>query len=116
MTAFQGLLPKSRVAHRIAFILFQGLQLLDDVRSHLAERARMSPRHFARAFLAETGTTPARAVESLRAEAARAALQSGPAPLHQVARQCGYADTEPMRRSFVRQFGLTPCALRAPPA
>jgi transcriptional regulator GlxA family with amidase domain len=72
----------------------------------------MSPRHFARAFLAETGTTPARAVERLRAEAARAALQSGPAPLHQVARHCGYADPEHMRRSFLRQFGLAPSALR----
>ena len=59
--------------------------LLDEVRSHLpqrhgvadlAERACMSPRHFARAFLAETGSTPARAVERLRADAARAALAS----------------------------------------
>ena len=37
----------------------------------------MSPRHFARAFQAETGLTPAKAVEKLRVEAARAALKRG---------------------------------------
>lgn len=95
--------------------------LLDEVRSHLAqrhgvadlaERARMSPRHFARAFLAETGSTPARAVERLRADAARAALASGTASVQAVARQCGYANPETMRRSFVRLFGLPPSAVR----
>src|SRR6202000_3245249 len=37
----------------------------------LADQAAMSPRHFARAFHAETGLTPAKAVERLRLEAAR---------------------------------------------
>lgn len=95
--------------------------LLDEVRSRLHERhgvaelagrACMSPRHFARAFLAETGSTPARAVERLRAETARAALASGAASVQAVARQCGYANPETMRRSFVRLFGLPPSALR----
>jgi transcriptional regulator GlxA family with amidase domain len=36
----------------------------------LAGRAAMSPRHFARVFVRETGTTPAKFVESLRLEAA----------------------------------------------
>nr|WP_232462115.1 hypothetical protein [Burkholderia ubonensis] len=36
----------------------------------------MSPRHFARAFQAETGLTPAKAVEKLRVEAARAARRA----------------------------------------
>ena len=95
--------------------------LLDQVRSQLherhgvaelAERACMSPRHFARAFLAETGSTPARAVERLRADAARAALASGQASVQAVAQQCGYANPETMRRSFVRLFGLPPSAVR----
>lgn len=95
--------------------------LLDHVRQHLtqphrhedlAARACMSPRHFARAFRAETGTTPARAVERLRAEAARAQLASGAGSVQQVARACGYGQPEQMRRSFLRLFGLPPSALR----
>jgi len=34
----------------------------------LAERAGMSARHFTRAFIAETGTTPSKAIERLRKE------------------------------------------------
>lgn len=95
--------------------------LLDHVRQHLAQRhgvadlaarAAMSPRHFTRAFTAETGSTPARAVERLRADAARALLESGPASVQAVARRCGYANPEHMRRSFVRLFGLPPSAVR----
>ena len=39
----------------------------------MAERAGMSARHFSRAFIAETGTTPSKAVERLRIEVAQAA-------------------------------------------
>src|SRR4029079_19760400 len=38
----------------------------------LAERAGMSSRHFTRAFIAETGSTPSKAIERLRVEVARA--------------------------------------------
>ncbi len=96
-------------------------RLLDHVRHHLRDElnveslaalVHMSPRHFARAFKAETGTTPAKAVERLRAEAARAALESGACSVGQVARECGFADTERMRRSFLRLFGATPAGLK----
>jgi len=95
--------------------------LLDHVRRHLGERhavedlagrACMSPRHFARAFLAETGATPAKAVERLRVEAARAQLDGGSASVQQVARDCGFGDAERMRRSFVRLLGVLPSSLR----
>lgn len=78
----------------------------------LAARACMSTRHFARAFAAETGNTPAQAVERIRAEVARAALHGSGLGVQQVARQCGYASAEHMRRSFVRLFGMPPSALR----
>ena len=42
----------------------------------LAERAGMSSRHFTRAFIAETGSTPSKAIERLRIEVARARVQS----------------------------------------
>ncbi|MFO1326638.1 MAG: helix-turn-helix domain-containing protein [Rubrivivax sp.] len=95
--------------------------LLEQVRSHLAgrhavedlaARACMSPRHFARAFAAETGSTPARAVERLRVEAARAALESGAHSVQQVVRDCGFGHPERMRRAFVRLLGQPPAALK----
>jgi len=78
----------------------------------LADRAAMSGRNFARAFAAETGLTPAKAVERLRLEAARAAVETGVAPIETVARDTGFSDPERMRRAFVRAFGQPPQALR----
>jgi transcriptional regulator GlxA family with amidase domain len=78
----------------------------------LAAHAAMSPRHFARAFRAETGITPAKFVERLRAEAARAALESGASSVQAVARQCGFGDPERLRRSLVRIYGAPPSAWR----
>jgi len=95
--------------------------LLDDVRrepardcsvDELAARACMSPRHFARCFRAETGATPAQAVERLRVEAARAALESGAASVLRVSQDCGFGNTERMRRAFVRLLGRPPAAFR----
>ncbi|MFG6413895.1 GlxA family transcriptional regulator [Roseateles sp. DC23W] len=95
--------------------------LLDDVRRDLqrdhgvealAARACMSPRHFARCFRAETGATPAQAVERLRVEAARAALDSGAASVLRVSQDCGFGSAERMRRSFVRLLGRPPAAFR----
>ena len=78
----------------------------------LARQACMSPRHFARAFRHETGVTPAKAVERLRADAARAILESGTRSVQQVAVDAGFNDPERMRRAFVRLFGVAPSALR----
>jgi transcriptional regulator GlxA family with amidase domain len=78
----------------------------------LADAAAMSPRNFARAFTAETGATPAKAVERLRVEAARALLESGREPIEVVARRAGFADPERMRRAFLRAFGQPPQSLR----
>ncbi|KRA61523.1 AraC family transcriptional regulator [Caulobacter sp. Root655] len=78
----------------------------------LAERAAMSPRNFARLFAAETGATPAKAVERLRVEAARALLDSQPLQVEDVALETGFGDSERMRRAFVRAFGQPPQALR----
>ena len=95
--------------------------LLDYVRTNLRERlsveelagkACMSPRNFARLFQSETGTSPARAVMRLRAETARAQVESGGASVQQIARDCGFGDPERMRRAFVNLFGRPPSALR----
>ena len=74
----------------------------------LAERAAMSPRNFARAFARETGTTPAKAVERLRVDAAQGAIEAGEGSLDQIALRFGLGDTGRMRRSFQRNLGHSP--------
>jgi transcriptional regulator GlxA family with amidase domain len=78
----------------------------------LADRAAMSPRHFARAFTAETGLTPAKAVERLRLETARERVEGSSDPIDRVAEAAGFGDPERMRRAFLRAFGQPPQALR----
>jgi transcriptional regulator GlxA family with amidase domain len=78
----------------------------------LAEAAHLSPRQFTRAFLAETGESPAKAIEKLRIETARLMLEDSRHPIESIARQTGFADRERMRRAFVRVFDLPPQAMR----
>ena len=79
---------------------------------HLAERAGMSTRHFTRAFIAETGSTPSKAVERLRLEVARQQVQSSAEAIERVAQSTGFRDPERMRRAFIRAFGQPPQSLR----
>jgi transcriptional regulator GlxA family with amidase domain len=78
----------------------------------LAEQAGMSSRHFTRAFIAETGTTPSKAVERLRIEVARQRVQSSSEAIERVAEATGFRDPERMRRAFIRAFGQPPQSLR----
>jgi transcriptional regulator GlxA family with amidase domain len=77
----------------------------------LAARACLSERHFARAWRAETGLTPAAYVEGLRVERARALLQDGQA-VEAAARAAGFASAEVLRRAFHRRLGVGPSAYR----
>jgi transcriptional regulator GlxA family with amidase domain len=78
----------------------------------LAEAANLSPRQFSRTFQAETGQSPAKAVERLRVEAARLMMEQSRHPIEVVARQTGFADRDRMRRAFMRAFGQPPQAIR----
>ncbi|MEU4350552.1 GlxA family transcriptional regulator [Streptomyces sp. NPDC023838] len=78
----------------------------------LAARARLSPRHFARAFQAETGTTPGRYVERVRVEHARRLLEDTADGVEEISRTCGYGTPEAMRRAFVRALGTAPAEYR----
>ena len=80
--------------------------------TRLAEAARLSPRQFSRAFHAETGQSPAKAVENLRVEAARLMMEQTRHPIDVVAQQTGFADRDRMRRAFLRAFGQPPQAIR----
>jgi transcriptional regulator GlxA family with amidase domain len=113
-TQFSALLDMAQDKGRFA-------RLLTFMRDHLAEpltaerlaaEACMSPRHFARAFLKETGLTPAKAVERLRLEVAREQMEAGAARVEAVAERTGFVDPERMRRAFLRAFGQPPQALR----
>jgi transcriptional regulator GlxA family with amidase domain len=78
----------------------------------LAEAAHLSPRQFSRAFHAETGQSPAKAIENLRVEAARSLMEQSSHPIDIVARQTGFSDRDHMRRAFLRAFGQPPQVLR----
>jgi transcriptional regulator GlxA family with amidase domain len=79
----------------------------------LAARARLSPRHFARAFRAETGTTPGRYVDRVRLEHARRLLEDTTDGIEEISRASGYGTPEAMRRAFVRTLGASPAQYRS---
>jgi transcriptional regulator GlxA family with amidase domain len=111
---FSALLDLGRPDGRFGGLLAWARERLDEPLpvERLADRAAMSPRNFARAFTAETGATPAKAIERLRLEAARVHVENGSEPIDRVASASGFRDPERMRRAFIRAFGQPPQALR----
>lgn len=110
-SALLDMTPKS---DRIELVLAHIRQHLRDPLSveALAAVASLSPRQFSRAFVAETGQSPAKAVERIRLEAARFMMEQGRHSVNEVAEHTGFADRERMRRAFLRTFGVPPQALR----
>lgn len=78
----------------------------------LARAAHLSTRQFQRIFQAETGHSPAKAVEQLRLETARTMIERGRHPLEVIARETGFRDRNHLREVFVREFGVSPQELR----
>ncbi|MBC07944.1 GlxA family transcriptional regulator [Thalassospira sp.] len=74
----------------------------------LAERAGMTPRTFSRVFTRDLGMSPARYVERVRVEAARALLQDEALAIGQVAELCGFRHPETLRRAFQRHLSVSP--------
>jgi transcriptional regulator GlxA family with amidase domain len=111
---FSALLEADRPGSRFSPLLAWARERLDERLpvERLADRAAMSPRHFARAFAAETGMTPAKAIERLRLETSRERVEGGSEPIELVAACTGFGDPERMRRAFIRAFGQPPQALR----
>ena len=111
---FSALLEMERPQGRFAGVLEWAREHLTDglTVEQLADMAGMSPRNFARAFAAETGVTPAKAVERLRLDAARARLDAGGDSVEVIARLTGFGDPDRMRRAFLRAFGQPPQAFR----
>ena len=78
----------------------------------LADAANLSRRQFSRSFRLETGQSPAKAVETLRVEAARAMIESSNHPIDVIARETGFSDPERMRRAFIRAYGMPPQSIK----
>jgi transcriptional regulator GlxA family with amidase domain len=79
----------------------------------LAARVGMSPRNFARRYTETRKRTPARAVEAIRVDAARRALEEADDRIDEIARRCGFSDEEHMRGAFARHLGIAPREYRA---
>jgi transcriptional regulator GlxA family with amidase domain len=78
----------------------------------MASQTGMSPRTFARIFVAETGNTPALYLERLRLEHAVRLLETTSTSLDMTAQACGFTGHEQLRRTFQRHKGITPQAYR----
>ncbi|MFJ5990902.1 GlxA family transcriptional regulator [Lentzea sp. NPDC092896] len=85
---------------------------LDHSAGNLAARVGVSARHLARMFVSELDTTPARFVEQVRLDHAKALLDAG-LGVAQAARQAGFGSSETMRRVFVARLGVSPSEYRA---
>ncbi len=111
---FSGLLELEPKSDRIQTALTYARNNLQKNLSvdELAEVAHLSPRQFSRAFRAETGQSPAKAIENLRVEAARLMIETARHPIDVVARETGFSDPERMRRAFIRTIGQPPQAIK----
>jgi transcriptional regulator GlxA family with amidase domain len=74
-------------------------------------RASLSTRQLTRVFQSELGTTPARYVEMVRIDVARAALDAG-RTVTDTAQVAGFGSTETLRRVFLNHLGISPKAYR----
>ncbi|MBB3329343.1 transcriptional regulator GlxA family with amidase domain [Halomonas campaniensis] len=78
----------------------------------MVEQSGLTDRSFKRRFRQATGMTPMEYVHTLRLEEAKQMLESGEAPIDEVAEQVGYADPSFFRALFRRRVGLTPSHYR----
>jgi len=73
----------------------------------------MSPRNFARRYTETRKRTPARAVDALRVEAARRALEENDDRINEIAERCGFTDEERMRNAFCAAAAASTLASKA---
>lgn len=102
--------PPQSVLRRVTDAIAADPAADHSVRS-LAKLASVSTRQLTRLFHTELGTTPARYVEMVRIDVARAALDAGQ-PVGDTARLAGFGSAETLRRVFVSHLGVSPKAYR----
>jgi transcriptional regulator GlxA family with amidase domain len=104
----QGPAPHSPPVRRVTDLVTadpQGNFSLGELARHL----NVSTRHLTRLFHDELSTTPARFVENIRFDMARALLDQGHTAT-QAAARAGFPSYESMRRVFARKLGISPAA------
>ncbi len=89
----------------------ENLHKLLDV-NHLAEKAAMSVRHFSRKFKQETGLPPSQYIAKARLNKARTLLEETNISITRIANQCGYQNSEILRRLFIRELNISPTEYR----
>jgi len=80
--------------------------------AELAEHVQLSPRHLSHLFRAETGTTPARFLKSLRMQQAKDLLENSFLATREIIRRVGLSNESHFARDFKRYYGVTPGQLR----
>ena len=78
----------------------------------LAARSAISPRTFARRFLAATGTTPHQWLQSQRVHLAQRLLETSDLPVEAVAESSGFRTAGNLRKHFGRILHTSPLAYR----
>jgi AraC family transcriptional activator FtrA len=78
----------------------------------LAARSAMSPRTFARRFLASTGTTPYQWLVHQRVQVAQRLLETSDLPIDSVAEKSGFSTAANLRKHFSRAVHTSPHAYR----
>ncbi|MBX2830704.1 MAG: GlxA family transcriptional regulator [Rhodospirillales bacterium] len=104
------LIPETGTTARLSSLLeWLPANLASDLSlESLAGRAGMTPRTFSRVFSRDLGMSPARYVERVRVEAARALLQDETVTISRVADLCGFRHQETLRRAFQRHLSVSP--------
>jgi transcriptional regulator GlxA family with amidase domain len=101
---------KTRIQQAQEFVIGNLTQQLSV--ENLAKQAGMSTRNFARVFRQEMGITPAEFVDAARLDAARRLLEDTAKPLQSIASVCGFGNVDGMRRTFIRNLGVSPGGYR----
>lgn len=104
----QGQPPRTPALRRIADLVTASPA--DDYSiAELAKHLSLSPRHLSRLFHDELSTTPARYVESIRLDLAKAVLDQGHTATRAAA-LAGFPSYESLRRVFAREMAMSPAA------
>ena len=83
--------------------------------AELAEAAHLSPRHFARRFKQDYGSTPHEYLQARRLDVARGLLRDAERRVASVARELGFSSPAAFSRWFTRLAGRSPRAFRQDP-
>jgi len=128
LSTFCGVLGRaavSRPSGRVSGACLNPIQvarLRDYCEAHLHEKMTledlsqvvgMSERNFARAFKAAVDETPYQFLMALRIERAKHCLETGDAPLTDIAAMTGFADQAHFTAAFARRVGQSPARYRA---